>query len=538
MGLARWRTTDATGTGGPAAAWRAGVGRLPWSHLLGRVAVAAFVVCVVTGLLLLPGYEPSTAAVVDDGPHAPLHGVRMSRALASTLTLSLEVRGGLLVRQLHSWSASVMVAALLLHLLRLFVTGGFRRPRRFGWLALCGVVLLGMGAGLTGVLLPDDMVSGSSLAVLDGLLRSVPVIGTRLSGAVFRGDFPSGAIGTLYPVHVVVLPLAMTALLVVHGVVGAARGPARPRGARWSAPPVGRALRVAVLERGGLRLVVAAVLTAMAATTTVNPVWAYGPADPGDASAGAGALWYLAFLDGAQRLVPPGWEVVVGDRTWTFALLVPVAVSGVLVLSAVVYPFVEDWVAADRREHHVLSRARAMPTRTGLAAAWVTAYAVLWAAAGDDVIALHLGLALEDVVHALRAALLLGPPLAFTLTRRICLGLQRRDRETLTHGYETGRVVRLATGGYVEVHRPVPAAEAWRFADEVVTPVPARRGPDGRIRRRERLRAALARWSARDALPPTAMMTAAADDRELAPGPAAHRSGAPLATAAVEEEGR
>lgn len=99
-----------------------------WSLLFGQIAVYSFVIVTGTGIFLMFFYDPSTTMVRYDGAYPPLRGVEMSRALESTLQLSFDVRGGLLVRQLHSWSASLMIAALMAHILRIFFTGGSADP--------------------------------------------------------------------------------------------------------------------------------------------------------------------------------------------------------------------------------------------------------------------------------------------------------------------------------------------------------------------------------------------------------------------------
>ncbi|WP_050670846.1 cytochrome b [Luteipulveratus halotolerans] len=438
------------------------------SRALGQVALASFVVCMVTGVVLMYFYDRSTRPVTYDGSYTPLQGATMSRALESTIDLSFEVRGGLLLRQLHHWSASFLIAALMLQILRVFFIGAFGSRRRITWLLLWGLLLTTMGAGFTGLILPDDMVSGSSLAVMDGVLRSVPVVGTDLSDLVFRGEFPSGSIALFYPLHVIVLPLVM--LTVVAALVWRVR---RPLTARVSL----RHSMIRSLAGAGPLVVIAGVLTLIAATVTVNPVWTYGPADPGNASAGAGATWYLAFLDGAQRLVPPGWEVVWLDRTWTFAILVPVGVSTLFLGAAMAYPFVERRVIGTRQDARAFARPRTTPTRTGLGAAGITFYGVLWAAAGSDTMALQLGLGVEGVIHTLQVALVAGPPLAYEITRRICLGLHSIDRDIALHGRETGRIIRTPEGGFHEVRRPVTAAERERLldapADDVREELPA-----------------------------------------------------------------
>src|SRR5689334_6012258 len=183
-----------------------------WSLLFGPIAFYSFVVVCVGGLVLMAPYEPSLDPVAYDGPYAPLRGVTISRALDSTLAISFEMRAGLLVRQVHHWASLLMVAAIMLHLLRLFFTGGFRRPRRTSWLVVFTLFLVMLGAALTGTSLPDDMLSGSSLAVMDGVVKSIPFIGAELSSLMFGGQFPGDVIGLFYPLHVYVLPAVIVVL--------------------------------------------------------------------------------------------------------------------------------------------------------------------------------------------------------------------------------------------------------------------------------------------------------------------------------------
>ena len=457
-------------------AWRQRAIPDPWSLLLGQMVVASFVVCALTGVFLLFFYEPSTTPVTYDGSYGPLRGLEVSEAFASTMDLSFEVRGGLLMRQVHHWSATVMIAALMLYILRVFFVGAFRKPRELQWVVLFGILLTSMGAGLTGHILPDDLLSGTSLAVLDGLLKGIPVVGTWLSYLVFQGRFPSGAIDTFYPLHVVVLTGLLVLLLPFSGLLN--RRPSR-----------------LAVRSGGLFFIVSGVLTLMGALVTVNPIWLYGPSDPAIASAGGGSLWYFAFLDGAQRLVPPGWEFVLFNRTWTPAILVPMGVCGVFLGAAMLYPFFERWLTGDKRDHHLPARPRDTPTRTGIGVAGIVFYGVLWIAGGSDVLALKLSLSNEAFVLTLQLALMLGPVAGFMITKRICLGLQRRDGDIVQHGYETGRIVRMPDGEFVEVHRRANAAERSKLLDyETYEPLVARPDVHGHVRSRDRARARLSRW--------------------------------------------
>ncbi len=476
-----------------------------WSVLLAQISVFSFVVVAVSGVVLMFFYDPSMEQVTYAGSYGPLTGVEMSRAYASTLDISFEVRGGLLMRQIHQWSSLVMTAAIVLHLLWLFFAGAFRKPRRRSWLIVVGLLVVTMAAAMTGSALPDDLLSGTSMAVLDGLLTATPVVGAWLSALLFGGPFPGDANAIFYPVHVAVLPAVLVIAFVVKAVLGLRHGPAEHAGrARARRYAVGTSLRAFVAERVGLFLIVSGVIVLMSATLTVNPVWQYGPADPASASAGSSPNWSLAFLDGALRLAP-GWEFVWLGRTWSVAILLPLLVSTLFFAILAAYPYVEQWLTGDTEDHHLLERPRNNPTRTGIGVAGIVFYGVLWAAAGSNTIALTFDISVEGFMYVLQALLVLGPVAGFDIARRICVGLQRRDRAIVLHGHETGRVVRTPTGGYVEVHLAVDANERQRLAGYEDHPtVPLQRDLHGRTRMPQRLQVRLSQLFYRDRIPPLA----------------------------------
>ncbi|GAB3826166.1 cytochrome b [Kribbella italica] len=434
-----------------------------WSLLFGQIAFYSFVVIVLSGLVLMVYYDPSVEHVVYDGPYAPLRGVHMSRALDSTLQLSFEVRGGLLARQVHHWATLLMVASITLHLLRLFFTGGFRRPRRLAWFVVFGLLVTMLGAALTGTSLPDDLASGMSLAVLDGVLKATPFVGTAVSELLFGGQFPGDVIAWFYPLHVYVLPAVLVVLFVAGAVLALKHRPAQYAGpGRTENNVVGHRGSVAAVKSVGLFCFVAAVALLLAATATINPIWLYGPADPANASAGVGPAWYLAFLDGSLRLAP-GWEFVLWGRTVTVAVLLPVAACTLFLALVAVYPFIEERFTRDHRNHHLLERPRFNPIRTGIGVAGMTFYGVLWAAASADTIAIQFHLSVNALLHAFQVLLILGPPAGFAIARRICLGLQDRDLQIATTGLETGQMMRTPNGGYVEKHRPLDAYRRYQL---------------------------------------------------------------------------
>jgi ubiquinol-cytochrome c reductase cytochrome b subunit len=100
-----------------------------WSFLLGEVALYSFVIILLSGSFLTFFYQASMATVEYEGSYVPLKGIEMSVAMASTLDISFDLRGGLLLRQIHHWAALLFIAAIGLHMLRIFFTGAFRKPR-------------------------------------------------------------------------------------------------------------------------------------------------------------------------------------------------------------------------------------------------------------------------------------------------------------------------------------------------------------------------------------------------------------------------
>ena len=472
-----------------------------WTSLFGVVTVASLVVVSVTGVLLMFFYTPSGTPTTYSGAYTPLHGVEVSHAFASTMRVTFDVPGGLVLRQAHHWAALLLPASLVVQLAATFFTGGFRRPRRGAWVVLLLAFLAVLATGWSGYALPGDMLSGTGLRIVEGIVLGIPFVGTALKTVLFGGAFPGRIIENLYPLHVAIFPAAVIALVALRGVAGWRHGSPRFPGARGAARHGVPLVPTAAARAGGLFLVVTGLLVLVGATVTVSPIWLYGPADPGNAGAGSQPDWYTGFLDGALRLVPPGWEIVWLDRTWTLAILAPLGVVGAFFAVIATYPFLEEWVTGDRRDHDTLDRPRIAPTRTGVGVAGLVFAGVLWAAGGADVIAGAFGLGIEHVILSLQIALVVAPVAAFSAARRMCLGLQRKDRDLLRHGYETGRVVRLPGGGYTEVHHPLDDAERSRLEPPSAAPPPAI-GPDGRGRRTvaRRLRARLWTFYAEDRL--------------------------------------
>ncbi|MFJ9539542.1 cytochrome bc complex cytochrome b subunit [Streptomyces sp. NPDC101225] len=432
-----------------------------WSFLLGEICLYSFVVLILTGVYLTLFFHPSMNEVTYHGSYVPLNGVRMSEAYASTLDISFDVRGGLLVRQLHHWAALVFVAAMVTHMMRHFFTGSFRKPREINWLFGWTLLFLGLFEGLFGYSLPDDLLSGTGLRFVNGALLSVPIVGTYLSMFLFGGEFPGhDIVARFYSLHILLIPGIMAALVVTHVLLVVYHkhtqfaGPGRTGRNVIGAP----FYPVYLAKAGGFFFLVFGTLSIVAAVASINPVWVYGPFRPDQVSTGAQPDWYLGFAEGLVRVMP-GWEVTLWGHTLVLGVLIPVVVFPLLLVFIGVYPFLEARVTRDRREHHLLDRPRNRPVRTASGASWISLYLILLAGGGNDIVATRLHLSINTVTWLVRVAVFAVPVLVFVATRRICLGLQLRDRELVLHGRETGVIKRLPHGEYVEVHQPLDQAE-------------------------------------------------------------------------------
>ncbi len=255
---------------------------------------------------------------------------------------------------------------------------------------------------------------------------------------------------------------------------------------------------VYLAKAGGFFFLVFGVIAVISAIATINPVWAYGPYRADQVSTGAQPDWYLGFAEGLVRIMP-GWEIDVAGHTLVLGVLIPIVVFPLLLVLIGVYPFLESWITGDRREHHLLDRPRNRPVRTSIGTAWISVYLVLLAAGGNDIVATRFHLSINTVTWAARIALFVVPVVVFTVTRRVCLGLQLRDRELVLHGRETGVVKRLPHGEFVELHQPLSPAELHTLTQHEqprpLAPGPARdaNGVPNRTSRLLRLRIGLSR---------------------------------------------
>ncbi|WP_020573339.1 cytochrome b [Actinopolymorpha alba] len=438
-----------------------------WSFLLGEIALYSFIVLLLSGTFLTLWFKPSMQEIVYNGAYGPMQGLHMSEAFASTLDISFSVRGGLLMRQIHHWAAMLFIGAMTIHMLRVFFTGAFRKPREINWLIGTILLQLGLIEGFTGYSLPDDLLSGTGLRFVEGLIRSVPVVGTYVSFFLFGGEFPGDAIiPRLYPIHILLLPGLILALVAAHiGLVVYHKHTQHTGSGRTNKNVVGYPLMpVYMAKAGGFFFIVFGVTALMGALFQLNPVWIYGPYNAAQVGAGTQPDWYMGWVEGGLRIMP-NWETHIAGFTISWNIFIPgVGLLGLLAVVMSIYPFIERWVTGDNREHHLLDKPRNQPTRTGFGVAGMTFYGLLWIGGGNDIIATTFHLAINDITWFLRIAIFIGPVIAFMITKRICIGLQRRDRDKLLHGTESGIVMRLPHGEFIEVHKPLPMEQAYELA--------------------------------------------------------------------------
>ena len=427
-----------------------------WSFMLGEVALYSFIILLLTGVYLALFFDPSITKVIYDGAYTPLNGVEMSRAYATALDISFEVRGGLFVRQMHHWAALMFMMAMVAHMGRIFFTGAFRRPREANWIIGCSLILLGMIEGFMGYSLPDDLLSGVGLRIMSAIILGMPIIGTWLHWGIFGGDFPSDLmLDRFYILHVLILPGIILGLIAAHVLlVWFQKHTQFPGPGRAENNVVGvRILPVFATKAIGMGLMTAGVLALMSGLLTINAIWNLGPYNPSQVSAGSQPDIYMLWTDGVARVMP-AWELYLGNYTIPSAFWVAL-LCGLMVVLLIAYPFIEKKMTGDDAHHNLLQRPRDVPVRSAIGAMAITFFLLVTMSGGNDHVAHFFQISLNAMTWVGRIGLVVLPPIAYWITYAVCVGLQRSDREVLEHGIETGVIKQLPNGAFIEVHQPL-----------------------------------------------------------------------------------
>jgi ubiquinol-cytochrome c reductase cytochrome b subunit len=404
-----------------------------WSFLLGEVALYSFVVLVATGIYLTLFYENSTAHVVYHGPYTPLRGQEMTEAYRSVLDLSTTVKAGLLMRQTHHWAADVFVAAIVLHLIRIFFTGAYRKPRELTYWIGVTILTVTLVEGYLGYSLADDLLSGMGLAIGYSVALSIPFVGANLAALIWDGPFPGkhDFFSRMYIAHVFLIPALIATLLAVHLALVALRHHTQFKETRRQTERkiVGVPLFPGQTPRSlGLFFAVAGVLFLLGGLVQINPIWLWGPYHTYVSTNGAQPDWYLGWLIGALRLVP-GFDLTIGNYT-----LVPNPFWGGVFFPLLVFVFLYLWPWLERRfggdnaYHNLLDRPRDAPMRTAIGMTTLTWVFLPFIAGSSDRIYVTFGLGYIPQIWTFRVMAVVAPPLVGLISYWICRELQAGDR--------------------------------------------------------------------------------------------------------------
>ena len=422
-----------------------------WAFMLGEIALYCFLLLVLTGTFLTFFFTASGQDVVYHGPYAPLDGRRMSAAYASVLHLSFEVRAGLVMRQIHHWAALVFVAAIVVHVLRVFFTGAFRRPREINWIVGTSLLLLAMAEGFTGYSLPDDLLSGTGIRIAYSVALSIPVVGTWLAFLFFGGEFPTAiVIGRLLVIHIMMLPGLLIAAISVHLAIVWHQKHTQFRGpGRAETNVVGSPLwPTYAMKSVGLAFLIFAILALLGGMVQINPVWLYGPYTPTTATSPAQPDWYIGWLEGMLRLLP-SWDIRVFGHTIPGPFVPGVLLPTVFFAALFLWPFIEHRITGDNAPHHLLDRSRDVPWRSGVGAAVLTFAIVLTLGGSNDVLARFFGIPVEWITDALRAGLAVLPAAVGFATYAVCRDL-RAGGDLPEPGPRWVHLRRSGSGGFEE----------------------------------------------------------------------------------------
>jgi len=422
-----------------------------WSFLLGEIALYCLVVLVFTGVFLTFFFTPDTRELVYNGAYAPLKGTQVSAAYNSVMRMSFEVKAGLIMRQTHHWAALVFIAAIVVHLCRIFFTGAFRRPREVNWIIGVTMLLLAMVEGLTGYSLADDLLSGVGMRITYSVVLAIPVIGTWVAFLLFGGEWPTpDVISRFFVFHIFLLPALLIGLVGVHlAILVLQKHTQFPGPGRTERNVVGKRFwPEQTFASVSLLLLVAAVCAGLGGLAQINPVWQYGPYNPANVSSPAQPDWYLAWADGLLRLGGP-WSFqifgyTISENFWP-AILFPGLAFTVIFL----WPWIERRFTRDRFEHHLLDRPRDAPARSATGVAGLLLFFIPFLEGGNDIIAVLLHVPVETITRILQYSFFIAPVVAWLVTFWVCRSLRSthlhpaaatagmRLRRTASGGYET-----------------------------------------------------------------------------------------------------
>ncbi len=345
------------------------------TFFLGEIALFSFIILVITGIYLAFSYEPSARVVTVGGLSAPA-------AYHSVLQIDQQPFG-LIVRQVHHWSAHFMIAAVVLHLLRVFFTGAYRRPREINWLLGSLLLIFTVFAAFSGYLLPYDEFAVTATGIGYGIVASIPWVGQALADFFFGGKFPAlGTVPRFYGYHVILLPLLLLALIALHLAVMLKQKHTEPHWNRGKAAP-GQLLGIPLWPQQAtlmavLFLFMAGGVLLISSMFPVHPVEVYGP--PGPQTPVVKPDWYFLWVYGLLKLIPGWMEFRLWGGTINAEVIGGVLLPGLIVVLIFIFPFFDR----AREPQNYLETPTERPMRTAIGVAALALLLVLSVAGYED----------------------------------------------------------------------------------------------------------------------------------------------------------
>jgi ubiquinol-cytochrome c reductase cytochrome b subunit len=399
-----------------------------WSFMLGEISLYSFVVLMATGVFLSLFFIPSTQQVVYHGSYRPLDGQWVSEAYKSTVGISFDVRGGLLIRQMHHWAADIFTGSIIVHMARIFFTGAFRKPRELNYLIGSTMLILAILEGFIGYSLPDDLISGTGLRIGYSIAESIPIVGSYLVTFLWGGQFPGNGviIPRFFIIHVLIIPLVLIGLLSVHlGLLVRQKHTQFAGEGRTEDNVVGSPMFPTFMAKTtGFLFMVTAATALLGAFAQINPIWQFGSYDASKISYAVQPDWYMGWLDGALRIMP-SWELTAFGHTIPLEVFLPAVVfPGLIFTLAMAWPMLERRVTGDNEMHNLLDRPRDRPKRTAAGVAIFALLFTLFAASSTDVLANFFHVSLNEVLWFFRFAVIIVPIISGLVAYQLCREMQ------------------------------------------------------------------------------------------------------------------
>ena len=401
------------------------------SFFLGEITLFSLIILILTGILLALSYEPSNTLVVNSfDPGTADKPNMIPAAYHSALKINAMPFGDML-RRIHHWSANIMVAAAIIHMMRVYFTGAFKKPREINW--WIGLLLLIFSAltAVTGYILPYDNYAYQTLGVVYAIVKSVPWVGDWLAQAAFAGAYPGeGVIPRIYGYHIMLLPMILVATTGAHMLIMIKQKHTQPQYAKRLAykkivgvPLMTQQTPIMLL----LAILFAAIVVLFSAFIPVHPVEHFGPPDPTPIP-NIKPDWYLLWVFGALAIIPPfEFEFLGGHINAEFvgAMVLPMIPIGLMFLAPLLDRSKENLYYAENPTNH--------PVRLGAGVAFLT-FMLVMSLAGYKPELIASGMLTSGNANAILWIMaFVLPALAYFLTQLIVRGIARLHTSNQRH---------------------------------------------------------------------------------------------------------